>query len=432
MHTIPTAVLKIPVPFNESYRRSVLEDCGLLDGPVDPELQRIVSLAARRLSVPIALVSLIDSARQWFVAQEGLADRESPRDLAFCAHTIVESAPLIIGDTLLDPAFCDHPLVVGAPHIRFYAGMPLIVDGAAVGTLCLVDAVPRPHLTPDERADLEDLAELAAGLLRARRDLGADSQIRKAEQEIERTRALALLSHELRTPLNAIIGFAELIADEVKGPIIPPVYRDYAESMRDGGRRLERFAERMLRYTEVASGHVEVHNQRIEARVLAEQAVELVAARAQAAGVALRLAPMTAFVEGLVLKVDPQLLEQALFQVLSNAIEHGRGGGSDGPLDVLLTWEVDAGQASFVIRDTGIGLSQQDWDSVIAPFGCAADPIARGDSGHLGLGLALAKRLVELHSGTLRLDDCEGASGCSIRITLPHWRTAAADDTARP
>ena len=424
MHTIPTAVLKIPVPFNESYRRSVLEDCGLLDAPVDPELQRIVRLAARRLSVPIALVSLIDRARQWFVAQEGFADRESPRDLAFCAHTIVGSAPLIVGDTLVDPVFFDHPLVVGPPHIRFYAGMPLMVDGAAVGTLCLVDAVPRPPLTPDELADLEDLAELAASLLRARRDLGTKSQIRKAEQETERTRALALLSHELRTPLNAIIGFAELIADEVKGPVVPPVYRDYAESMRDGGRRLERFAERMLQYTEIASGHVEVREEQIEARVLAEQAAELVTARAQAAGVGLGVAPMTAFVEGLILKVDPQLLEQALFQVLSNAIEHGRGSGSDGPLDVLLTWEIADGKVSFAIRDTGIGLSQEQWLSVIEPFGCGIDPITRGDSGHLGLGLTLAKRLVELHGGSLTLDDCGAERGCTIRITLPPWRTA--------
>lgn len=432
MRTIPTAIFKIPVPFNENYRRSVLEDFGLLDGPVDPELQRIVSLAARRLSVPIALVSLIDSARQWFVAQEGLADRETPRDVAFCAHTIVASAPLIVGDTLLDPMFSDHPLVVGPPHIRFYAGMPLMVDGAAVGTLCLVDAVPHPPLTPDEFADLEDLAGLAAGLLRARRDLGVESQTRKAEQESERTRALALLSHELRTPLNAIIGFAELIAEEVKGPVVPPIYRDYAESMRDGGRRLERFAERMLRYTEIASGHVAVRDERIQARVLAEQAAELVAARAQAAGVNLQVAPTTAFVDDLALNVDPQLLEQALFQVLSNAIEHGRGSGSNGPLDVLLTWELDDGRASFAVRDTGIGLSQEKWESVIAPFGSGMDPIARGDSGNLGLGLTLAKRLIELHSGSLTLDDCRSDTGCTIRITLPHWRTVKAAEANSP
>ncbi|WP_119168089.1 GAF domain-containing sensor histidine kinase [Algihabitans albus] len=438
MSKMLTAISGVPVPFNEGYRLSVLENCEALDQPLDPEFQRIVRLASRRFAVPIALVSLIDSERQWFFAQVGLAARETPRDQAFCAHAIVASSPLIVRDASQDPRFSDNPLVIGPPHIRFYAGVPLIIDGSALGTLCIVGFEPRPEFSAEDLVDLEDLAGLTTSLLKARRAVGATAHSEQVELERERMQALALLSHELRTPLNAIIGFADLIAEEVRGPITPPVYRGYAESMRDGGRRLERFAERVLRYTEVAYGQVEVSEERIDAYTLAERACSLVAARAMAADIALRIEPSENSAERLVLRGDPALLEQALFQVLSNAIEYGsvgQGGdaGKTTSADVVLTWGASDGGVSFAVRDRGAGLSPDRWETLIAPFSSGGDVFSRGncdggDCGSLGLGLALAKRLTELHGGTLTLDNCGEEGGCTIRLTLPHWRSVVDPD----
>lgn len=438
MSKMLTTASRVPTPFNESYRLSVLKSCDALDRPVDPDLQRIVQLASRRFAVPIALISLIDSDRQWFFAQVGLTAEEGPRDQAFCAHAIVASSPLIVCDALQDPRFCDNPLVVDAPHIRFYAGVPLVIEGAAIGTLCMVDFEPRAALNSEELADLEDLAGLATGLIKARRDVDIAARLDRTEQEDERIQALALLSHELRTPLNAIVGFADLIAREINGPIEPPVYREYAEAMCDGGRRLERFADRVLRYTEIAYGQVRVCEERVEAKSIAERACGLVAAKAQAKGVPLQIEPSEETAEALLVQVDPDLLEQALVQVLYNAVEHGAAeqrqpGDQTAAPPVVLFWGIQDGVPSFAVRDRGIGLSPDSWESLTSPFhsGGSTGRQGQGDSGdcgNLGLGLALAKRLIELHGGQLTLDDCSSGEGCTVRLSLPHWRIIGNDD----
>ena len=109
--------------------------------------------------MPIALVSLVDRDRQWFKSRHGLAISETPRELSFCAHAILEREVMVVPDALLDPRFADNPIVTGEPRIRFYAGCPLVLpSGDCAGTLCMVDTRPR------------ELDEEAVQLLR---DLGA-------------------------------------------------------------------------------------------------------------------------------------------------------------------------------------------------------------------------------------------------------------------
>ena len=110
--------------------------------------------------VPIALVTLVDESRQWFKSTCGFGIGETSRDVSFCAHAIVERDVMVVSDALLDDRFADHPAVVNDPRVRFYAGCPLVLDdGAAVGTLCLVDTRPR-DLDPGDIRLLEDLAAL--------------------------------------------------------------------------------------------------------------------------------------------------------------------------------------------------------------------------------------------------------------------------------
>jgi GAF domain-containing protein len=113
--------------------------------------------------VPIALVSLVDTNRQWFKSACGLGgggSAETPREMSFCAHAILRNDVMIVPDALLDPRFADHPAVINDPRVRFYAGCPLTLDdGACVGTLCLVDTRPRELDAAGIRV-LEDLAGL--------------------------------------------------------------------------------------------------------------------------------------------------------------------------------------------------------------------------------------------------------------------------------
>lgn len=150
-----------PTPSDEAERQAALDRTGLTHTGAVPDLQDIVELAARICGVPIALVSLIDHERQYFKARVGLEAEETPRDISFCGHAILGSEPFVVPDAAADERFADNPLVTGPPHIRFYAGVPLLVDQRhAIGTLCVIDSKPRV-LDEAMRDGLERLARIA-------------------------------------------------------------------------------------------------------------------------------------------------------------------------------------------------------------------------------------------------------------------------------
>ncbi len=129
---------------NEHARLALLKALALLDSPPEELFDRITRIAARVLDVPIVAISLIDRDRQWFKSCVGLDATETPRDIAFCAHAIHQSEPLIVPDATADVRFADNPLVSGDPNIRFYAGAPIFSSrGIALGTLCAIDRRPR-------------------------------------------------------------------------------------------------------------------------------------------------------------------------------------------------------------------------------------------------------------------------------------------------
>ncbi|HAV63057.1 MAG TPA: GGDEF domain-containing protein, partial [Verrucomicrobiales bacterium] len=110
------------IPANEPERLAALRALGILDTPKEERFDRLCRLAARVFDVPIAIVSLVDSNRQWFKSCIGLEATQTGRDVSFCGHAILERETLVIPDARKDARFHDNPLVTGAPHIRFYAG----------------------------------------------------------------------------------------------------------------------------------------------------------------------------------------------------------------------------------------------------------------------------------------------------------------------
>ncbi len=137
-------MISAPIPDDEEQRLEALRDCGILDTEPEPTFEEIAALAGQLCATPMALVSLVDTDRQWFKARVGLRASETSRDVSFCAYSVALREPLLVPDTLADIRFADNPLVTDDPAIRFYAGVPLVLeDGHAVGTLCVLDRVPR-------------------------------------------------------------------------------------------------------------------------------------------------------------------------------------------------------------------------------------------------------------------------------------------------
>ena len=144
----------------------------MLDTPPEERFDRYTRIAAGLFDVPIAMVSLIDRDRQWFKSRHGFDVAETPRETAFCAHTILDRAVLQVPDALQDARFADNPVVAGPPRVRFYAGAPLAApDGSLVGSLCLVDRRPR-QLDEQQLTLLRDLADLVEAELAAGADQG--------------------------------------------------------------------------------------------------------------------------------------------------------------------------------------------------------------------------------------------------------------------
>ncbi len=161
---------------SETARLADLQQYQILDTPAESAFDELTQLAAQICQTPIALISLIDTDRQWFKSKVGLTVSETHRKLAFCAHAIQQDAPLVIENALEDERFATNALVTGAPHIRFYAGAPLTTPtGQRIGTLCVIDQVPR-QLQAEQLSALQALSRQVISQLELRRSLTALQQ----------------------------------------------------------------------------------------------------------------------------------------------------------------------------------------------------------------------------------------------------------------
>ena len=158
---MPTPPTHIPaaLPDNEVERLAALRRYDVLDTADEQEYDDLTTMAAAICDVPISVISLIDENRQWFKSRHGIAATETPREDAFCAHAILRPDEIMeVRDSALDRRFAGNPLVTGGPKIRFYAGAPLLsADGAAIGTICVIDQKPR-ELTELQKKGLAALS----------------------------------------------------------------------------------------------------------------------------------------------------------------------------------------------------------------------------------------------------------------------------------
>ena len=267
-----------------------------------------------------------------------------------------------------------------------------------------------------------DLRELADGFdemaQRIQDDQKSLAEALSRAQSADRAKSqfLANMSHELRTPLNAIIGFSETMERQVLGPVDNEKYLSYATDIRESGEHLLSIIRNILDLSKIETGNMEVEDDIVEIPEIVDSALDMV--RLQARETRIDLA----------VKIDdslPQIrgsevkLKQVLVNLLSNAVKYTPEGGR-----VDLTATRDYGGGIVIgIADTGVGMSRADLTVALIPFGRAADQVVMS-AGGTGLGLPIAKRLTEIHGGSLEIDSEEGA-GTKVLIHLPAARVIA-------
>ena len=191
---------EFPLPDDEPARLLALRELGLLDTPREEAYDALVAAAAAATGCAIASFSLIDAQRQWVKAAHGITLREVPRAHSFCAHAILGEGPMVVPDTRADPRIRDNPFALADDGIRFYAGVPLLLDGRKLGTLAVMERAPRT-LDDTQRDALAGLARIGAELLRSRR------RLRALHEERTRLRDLARASGDWMWELDEALCY---------------------------------------------------------------------------------------------------------------------------------------------------------------------------------------------------------------------------------
>jgi signal transduction histidine kinase len=389
-----------PLPANEAARLPALDRYDILDSDREQAYDDFTALAAHICGTPMALIGLIDDRRQWFKSVIGLDGTETPRDLTFCAHSLVDNRTLVVNDATKDDRFHDHPMVLGTPKIRFYAGAPIVTgDGHGLGTLCVIDSVPHVLSDAQKRA-LEALSRQVMAHLELRR-----AMITLRETEAGKKKFVANVSHELRTPLTSIRGALALVLDGAGA--IDDDARALLSAAHRSTNRLLALVNDLLDLERVGSGELSVEKRDCDLAATLERTADTVGPIARDAGVTLRIAPTA-----LHLHADPERLSQVLTNLIANAVRFSPRGGL-----VSIASGVADGHVTIVVDDQGPGVPPQFRESIFEPFKQVQGSAAHRRGG-TGLGLAISRAIVAEHGGRLAVGDAPGG-GARFTIVLP-------------
>lgn len=394
----------------ETERVASVRALRLLDTPPEDRFDRITRIARDLLGVPYALITLVDADRLWTKSTAGVPSWQTPRTESFCSHALATGKLLEVPDATRDVRFARFPTVTGEPFVRFYAGQPIAApSGYLVGALCVLDRVPR-RLNSRQRRSLRELAawvELECAI----------PPSTQWERDAERARRdfVAVVSHELRTPLTSIRGSLELIQSGRFGEPAPMVSElvDIAATSTD---RMVRLAEDVIDLNLMRRGELRLRPAPCTLAEVVEQAALAVRDVADRASVRVEVARD----DPAPLRGDADRLVQVVTNLLVNAVKV-----SPSPGTVTVRCGTRGSRVECSVRDHGPGVPQGRLDEIFEPFVRFEVP-GQQRTGHAGLGLAIARGIVDAHGGHLGARPAEGG-GSVFEVSVP----VAGPDTDR-
>ncbi|UZR99938.1 sensor histidine kinase [Chondrinema litorale] len=385
-------MIKPELPENESERLKALEAYQILDTEPELEFEDITSIASQICGTPISLITLLDSNRQWFKSKRGIDISETPRDIAFCAYSVLEpNKLLIVNDATNDERFKENPLVKGDPHVIFYAGAPLVTPtGYPLGTLCVIDNKPN-SINEEQKKALTSLARQVVIQLELKRvikqQIDAQQMLKKANEELNKFAYIA--SHDIKNPLQSMIALSDIIFD------------DHAHQLDDEGKRLfsllqqsannlSLLVDEILEYSKLPD-IINLNKEHINTEVLVKQLFNLLK---KTEDVQLNIkSPLP------VIHSNRMALTQVFQNLMSNAIKYNN---SKNP-EIKIKCTVNKDFYIFAVKDNGTGIPKKHQANIFEMFQTLGKKDRFGKKG-TGIGLATVKKLVESMGGEIKLE----------------------------
>jgi signal transduction histidine kinase len=395
-------MIKAKKPSDEDKRLEVLRSYDILDTEVEDSFNDIVELACEVCKCPIAVIVLIDADRQWFKAKVGLEADHSPRDIAFCAHTILQKKMMRVEDTFQDERFLDNPYVLEEPNIRAYVGAPLITkDGYALGTLCVIDTVPK-RLSDLQELMLQKLAHQVVHLLELRIE-----QKKSEDANVAKSSFISRMSHELRTPLNSILGFGQLLQTDPELPLTES-QNENVDMILNGGHHLLKLINEILELAKIEAREVECSFVELNSTDIIESCVPMLMVLAETKQIEINIDNITNHT----IKADEVKLKQILINLLNNAVKYS----PDNSLIIMTNQVVDNDYLRINIQDHGIGIPINHLQEIFSPFHRIGQE--NSDVEGTGIGLTVAREMIELMNGRIGVESIVG-KGSIFWVELP-------------
>jgi signal transduction histidine kinase len=387
------------IPKNEKERLKILDQYKILDTLPEEDYDAIAKIASGICNTPIALISLVDKERQWFKSNIGLEARQTPRELAFCSHSILHPDELfVVNDAREDERFFDNPLTTENPNVIFYAGAPLNTsEGQAIGTLCVIDNQPR-QLSAHQKDALKLLAKQVVSLLELRKK---NEELKKVNNKVTRLNEQLndfayRLTHDLKSPISGVNFLLDVLKEDHINLFKHTEAENHIKLISNRMIYMSTLIDEILEYTKVNTENI-VYDE-FNLKTLLESIINNIDFENKI------------FLQSDSLDINIRSSKIGFVQIFQNLISNSRKFSDEDIVNLEVDFSKDDTHYYITYKDNGPGIEEKYWKKVFNMF----ETLENTNNENTGIGLATVKAIVKRLGGIIytkeREDDKKGAS----------------------